>query len=1214
LNLDLFSEDVNGNLPIHTPAYKARGKHVKANFSGSNSGSSLASHDVSLLFLQDDAGVIPDFGGGLPKSSPKLLAQPVFDRFRKKAERRAKCTIEADKVIIRKLLGHLVSNQTKPTCGKILQCLRLDKRPADCDIVGLIKGMSDNGQLQKRIRTVLRTLFGAPTLAKELNPQVEEDAHRNPASIVLPNAAQTAEQSVVQSLRVDLRDLPKHRMAHDIAIIASVVSERPDADPSEVAFSTAADLNEKLRAFCASEMAPFMTRSLAIGALPSVLTLMMLEGINQAAALTMVARTVKSHAGVMLQGCKARAGYKGIKIVVGTSILQSYFEMCGLVDSAQPIFPKRLHKRVVVLQRQLLTRFSCQFGLTGNLALRPSQLRPSAAQRWVAEGVNLSDVQERLHHETAAQTFGYVDGLAYRLKVDKLAVAALAELDKRIMAHDPAVCELLKRQAAGQFAFDPVRNVDTLRSLSANLECVLPNPQVCIDRRSVHQAMPLASSKLILELICRTVRQVCIAGSTIAHRIARGLNSVGSADECLIARFHIAVDTLLMASGLRRSDLKLAKTAEFEEVNGAYRLKLAESSWKPVSRLAVYALEWWKTVKTALTNSIRPSHAYHNAFAYLEKRKNWVAEGRLRTALKHLGMPLKWDRATSLRGEKWVFSGARLEKMLVSLWPLLGNRSDETLYYLCGDHKFRRAPTTQQGLLRTVAASTFQSDLLAAVHARAASVEAAIAQTGAMAIMPGNGQEHVRLPSAVDRVDYSRELAVRIQVLGDVLNSGVCPVGLKICSVKSVIEWHDAAYGAGQIGKTNKLVSGNRDHGGSIATIQGLVRAIKAKVGRGELRLTSPAFANDNAPTVSANACPDRKNDGAILDNRSRDLQIADLFAKTGPALRGSGKPYQARLTQIRQFDAFCQSKGVELLPSIGNNAVRAPDVSFIPAWHAQLCVRNFKKRNTLVKKLRYLRDALLAMLDAGLVQFDFNCPASESRATELSEKIKEVVRDLTRPVSPAYQHKSASDAGFARAHQMAAKTLSPVRNGLMIKLTLTLGLRASELAQFPVLPAAANDGSVSVELPQKGGSIRTVYIHASLANELREYARTERSGIIAKSKNGDSASLFLSGVGKQLSSQAVSAAISRCLSLAGQIAVRPHAARGLAFSEFTNFLVEKVGAWKAGPKIALLCGHANVRTTKGHYCDSRTKARLQPRIVAVNDNCSLAGSDQQAA
>ena len=1093
-----------------------------------------------------------------------------------------------------------------PSCKAILAGLATDCCPSEDDMAAAFDAMGGTTNEKIRDRSILRDLFGKAALGSELKLQRKASENRQPAASNAPAAQDTIGSPPENWQKVDRRDLMPHRARRDIALLEAEAEAAgcPEADMLQLSEAMSARFEQELQEFCNKQFTRYKMRTLADGGMPTLLTLMMLHGINQAAALTMTARAGQSKDEIVFEGKKARANYKEIKIVVTAPHMRSFLELSGKLNSGKFIFvtTKKGRRRLIVEQERLLRRFSGEIGLHEKFAITPAQLRPAAAQRWIAEGASLREIQRRLHHDTLSQTHGYVDGLAYRLRTDRVGVAILAELDAKITAADADAADILTRSEAGETALDLAVDARYVAALGAKRAAALPKPQALIDRRKKQAAMPLPYADLMMNLVCALVLQLHVEATAILSAInSKTVNSQGTPERSSAERFSFSVDSLIMLSGIPRSALSSAKSAEYEYINGCWRLNLGGNSWKPVSRYTILALRWWKTV----TSAVKDRRTFSTG-------SKWISEQKIKSLLAHLSMPLTWHRITPFAGEKWVFSGARIEKMLVSLSSLLGSSNIEGLCYLLGDHKFQRAQTIEEALLRTVAAGNSQSDLLTAILKRAETVEDAIKRMVGGVVTQDNGQQRTSLPSAEDGVCIRRELAERIRILETVLETGVCPAGMDVRTKKAVLEWYDTAHGTGPIGSTKKLTSGHLLHGSSIATIQELVRVIKAKVATGGLVLTARAFANDNHSSAAV--------EGATLDPNAANLStsvnrrtISELFAKVGHTLGGGEKPYKARLTQLCQFNTFCLDQGVELFACMGSSGAPAAQVSLIAAWHESLKGRGFRPI-TLTRKVLYLRDALIALLPSEELRLELVSPTPDSVAMDLEDAIKDQVSNKTWWGRPSDKNLFASDNGFAGAFHMAAQTKSPLRNRLMIKLTMTLGLRVSELAQFPALPTAVNDGSVSVELIQKGGSVRTVHIHAALANELRQYAQTERAGAIAHAGNDGPAELFVSQKGQKLSSEAASAAISRCLSLASQHAVRPHAARSLAFSDFAERLIDQVGAQQARPKVAILCGHANVHTTSRHYLNPKAKERIKLGIVALNDNCSRVNKDEQVA
>lgn len=1200
MQLDLLSEEVNGHLPLTDPAFSGTLEDVKRKIQIAKSDVSMIEAAVSFLFLEESKADTLNLGRNFGNDLPKMLNAAVIKRVQVAARSWSDATQKTKKTNLRQLLRSLVSFDLHPSCEAILAGLAIDRCPSEDDVAAAFDAMGGTPNEKIRDRSILRDLFGKAALGSELKLQRKAPENRQPAASNTPAAQDKIGSLPGDWQKVDCRDLMPHRARRDIALLEAEAAGCPEADMLQISEAMSTRFEQELQEFCNKQFTRYKTPTLADGGTPTLLTLMMLHGINQAAALTMTARAGQSKDEIVFEGKKARANYKDIKIVVTAPHMRSFLELSGKLNSGKFIFvaTKKGQRRLIVEQERLLRRFSGEIGLHKKFAITPAQLRPAAAQRWIAEGASLHEIQRRLHHDTLSQTHGYVDGLAYRLRTDRVGVAMLAELDAKITAADADVADILTRSEAGETAFNLVGDARYVAALGAKQAAALPKPRALIDRRKEQAAMPLPYADLTMNLVCALVLQLRVEATAILSAI----NSQGTPERrSSIERFSFSVDSLIMLSGIPRSELSSAKSAEYEHVNGCWRLNLGGNSWKPVSRYTILALRWWKIVTSATKDS--------RTFSTGSK---WISEQKIKSLLAHLRMPLTWDRITPFGGEKWVFSSARIEKMLVSLSSLLGSNNIEGLCYLLGDHKFQRAQTIEEALLRTVAAGNSQSDLLTAILKRAETVEDAIKRMVGGVVTQDNGQQRTSLPSAENGVCIRRELAERIRILKTVLETGVCPAGMDVRTKKAVLEWYDTAHGTGPIGSTKKLTCGHLLHGSSIATIQELVQAIKAKVATGGLVLTARAFANDNhssAAVEGATLDPNAANLSASVNRRT----ISELFAKVGHTLGGGEKPYKARLTQLCQFNTFCLDQGVELLACMGSSGAPAAQVSLIAAWHESLKGRGFRPI-TLTRKVLYLRDALIALLPSEELRLELISLTPDSVATDLEDAIKDQVSNKTWWGRPSDKNQFASDNGFAGAFHMAAQTKSPLRNRLMIKLTMTLGLRVSELAQFPALPTAVTDGSVSVELAQKGGSVRTVHIHAALANELRQYAQTERAGAIAHTGNGGPPELFVSQKGQKLSSEAASAAISRCLSLASQHAVRPHAARSLAFSDFAERLIDQVGAQQARPKVAILCGHANVHTTSRHYLNPKAKERIKLGIVALNDNCSRVSKDDQVA
>ena len=156
----------------------------------------------------------------------------------------------------------------------------------------------------------------------------------------------------------------------------------------------------------------------------------------------------------------------------------------------------------------------------------------------------------------------------------------------------------------------------------------------------------------------------------------------------------------------------------------------------------------------------------------------------------------------------------------------------------------------------------------------------------------------------------------------------------------------------------------------------------------------------------------------------------------------------------------------------------------------------------------------------------------------------------------------------------------NPVRNRLIVLLSVKAGLRAKEIAALCVFDVLAPDGTIRSEFvlsPEqtKGTRARKVFVGSKLQRELAAYLRQVDT-------NGTSAPLFLSQKGVRFSPNSMSQLITHIYQAAGIIGATSHSCRR---SFITNLAHKGVSV----RILAELAAHSSITTTQ-RYIDINDK------------------------
>lgn len=976
----------------------------------------------------------------------------------------------------------------------------------------------------------------------------------------------------IDAYQVDTMAIAPHRLKRDRNFLDAISYNRKDTNLLDVAKHSLNLSYIKLLEFCDRKIKFYDGKVQDEDAWAALLTIIMMQGFNLEVALLMKVRGDFGCSKVTIRSLKRRANNKLIKAEINEPyILKALNNLFGNNPPSKKeyfdVFPENIREKAKIAQRRILNEFGKTSGLSEkNYKISPSQIRPTCALRWVVcENIPLEDVRERLHHDNLNQTIQYVDGLIYRMHVDLKAVAGLKYIDEFLKFYDPGVrCILQFYKNSLSWGQEHLR----YQSIAVSRQANCPAPRVCFDRRDMNQARPLAPAGNTADLICKLVRFLNCTGPVLLDCIERGAPAPSYRPHA-VRDFVSCAEILILFSGFTRADLKEVKAARLSHVNGAWRARM-RAGHKPLSEVTVFALEWLNTVRTARACTARQAKLIVREVQEAERQAGHSAS-TIQTFLKRMQVPTEWGLTSDCIQRKAVYTPARLSKLMTSLWTIRSNSDIEVLEYLRRNHALDRAETSVEDWVRLRCSDPAISPMKELMNRHGENIDNLIESERASATSSSlNHAGRRRLPVRKGRIDVEQELLKRIELLQEILETGICPSPLDLSSIQAMSSWSIPSIGIGALGRSKKYTKGHR-LGSKIAEIEALMKAIQSTHGA-NLRIAKH-YVFPPEPLPPASASEEEMRAGLAVLEESLVL-AAQANRKWTP------QRLSAHRVNLKQFyqDQF------DHLNLIGVERRVRPFHGFEPEaiarWNVSLqdCAASTRK-----KKLATLQQAL------NLIGSNLSAPVVGGGSDSQFKPVAKIGPSRSRRFRP-------DGLEFAKAFHAAAPTRTQSRNQMMIRLTMEFGLRASEIARWPSSSTAGvdEDGGYSVEFRQKGGAFRTVYVRKALADRIASHAAE-----VKRRKDSRGANLlFLTNRGEPMSPEAVSEAITQCLLRAGHPLARPHHARAYVFSSIASAMLRSPTDRKTLKALEKVSGHKDFRTTLRYYVDPKVRNDLMNALA----------------